>query len=142
VERRHRIEAQAAADREVRRRKEKESRHNRLVLVEATNQLVEVTIEVEEEAVARDPVVDFVQSRVRGVLDQVVRRWASPPDQEGGQYAQGSQEQRAPGPQGWGEIHLREEDPGEQVLRTRLLSREDSWIEQLAARPPRYNWGP
>jgi hypothetical protein len=51
--------------------------------VEATNQLVEVTMEEEEEAVARDPVVDLVQFEVGGVRDQVVRRWATPPNQKG-----------------------------------------------------------
>jgi hypothetical protein len=70
--------------------------------------LVKLRIEEEEEAVARDPVLDLVRSGVRGLLDQVVRRRTSPPDQEEGQQAQSSKEQRAPGPQGWRETHLRE----------------------------------
>jgi hypothetical protein len=127
-ERSCRIEAQAVADREVQRGKEKESGGRRPLLLE-------VTIEEEEEAGVTDPELDLVRSGVRGVSDQEVRRWASPPDQK--------EEQQVLSPQGWGEIHWGREDSGEQALRARLLSQhsEDIWIEQTTARLPHWSRG-
>jgi hypothetical protein len=140
VERRHRIGAQAAADREAQRKKEKEGGRGRLFLVE-------VTIEEEEEE-GTDPILGDLQwvrtgkgcqHQGGGGLNQEVKRWASPPDLEGEQRAQSPREQRAQSPQCWGEIKLKEEDPGERVLRTRLLGQrwEDNWVEQTTARLPR-----
>jgi hypothetical protein len=140
VEGRRRIEAQAAADREAQRKKEKEGGRGWLFLVE-------VTIEEEEEEGA-DPILGDLQwvrigkgcqHQGDGGLNQEVKRWASPPNLEEEQRAQSPQEQRAQSPQCWGEIHRKEEDPGERVLRTRLLGqqRKDNWIEQTTARLPR-----